>query len=71
MKRQRRTFQFGPMYQVIPADSSNCADCEGDLVLLTPRCMTNMPAFFIGRCGFIAEVGVGVVRKCGHEKGRP
>ncbi len=66
-----KRFQFASMYDVIRSDGTACGNCGAIAELLTPRCMTKMPAFYIAACGFIGEVGCGPVRKCRNKKATP
>ncbi len=60
---RRRRFVFGSMYTVIKLDKrTTCPHGHSGLVQLIPRCESKMPAFYLcHRCGFIGEIGVGVV----------
>lgn len=59
-----RRFQFKPMYQALRQDGRTTCPEGHRVTLLTPRCLTPMPKFYIcDSCSFIGEIGVGVVRK--------
>jgi hypothetical protein len=61
-----RKFQFDSMYSAHRQDKDKtwCGDCGGRLTMLSARCMSKLPSFYIcEQCPYIGEIGVGVVRK--------
>lgn len=57
-------FQFQTMYRVTSTDDGTRCPNGHRLALLSARCVTKMPAFYVCfTCRFVGEIGVGVVSK--------
>jgi predicted RNA-binding Zn-ribbon protein involved in translation (DUF1610 family) len=55
-------FQLKTLYRASRVTSTKCPNGHA-VVMLAARCMTKLPAFYVCHaCGFIGEIGVGVVR---------
>jgi hypothetical protein len=56
--------RFKTLYRAIRLHVSASCPNGHRVTLLAPMCMTKLPSFYLcATCGFIGEVGVGVVRK--------
>ncbi len=61
LKELKKTLEEPPTYYKSPARNSKCHRCDNTLDMLATEQVDDAPAFYICRCGYIGQIGVGPV----------